>query len=236
MANFEDLKEEAKRLLREGKIKYLIGYATGTNGWQANPVFIKNPEDIDTIVWNPTCIHNLTRFLVDEKRRKAREKEPDNRPVGVVVKGCDSRAIVVLLQEKFIDRQDVFVLGVSCEKAGVIDEAGLKTLNTNATKFAAVPAAIQAVATGQKQIGLLAAFPMMAVASVWLYSRQVLYMPYVGALCLWDLSPLQNQQISGWIMMLAGLPALALALVQLLMWLIKLADGEQGGTPPAVGD
>lgn len=84
--------------------------------------------------------------------------------------------------------------------------------------------------------GLLAALPMMAVASVWLYSRQVLYMPYVGALCLWDLSPLQNQQISGWIMMLAGLPALALALVQLLMWLIKLADGEQGGTPPAVGD
>lgn len=84
--------------------------------------------------------------------------------------------------------------------------------------------------------GLLAALPMMAVASVWLYSRQVLYTPYVGALCLWDLSPLQNQQISGWIMMLAGLPALGLALVQLMMWLIKLADGEQGGTPPAVGD
>ena len=71
---------------------------------------------------------------------------------------------------------------------------------------------------------------MMAVAAVWLYSREVLYTPYVNALCLWNLTPLQNQQISGWIMMLAGFPALTLAFIQLLMWLIKLADGEQ---PPA---
>jgi cytochrome c oxidase assembly factor CtaG len=79
--------------------------------------------------------------------------------------------------------------------------------------------------------GLLAALPMMAVAAVWLYSRQVLYTPYVGALCLWNLTPLQNQQISGWIMMLAGLPALALAFIQLMAWLIELADG--GTQPPA---
>jgi ferredoxin len=122
MAKIEDLKEEARKLLGEGKIKYLIGYGRGSNGWAANPVFIKKPEDVDLLVWDPTCVHNLARFLVDEKRRRAREKQPDKRPVGIVVKGCDSRAIVVLLQEKFINREDVFILGVSCEKAGVIDE------------------------------------------------------------------------------------------------------------------
>lgn len=79
--------------------------------------------------------------------------------------------------------------------------------------------------------GLLASLPMMAVAAVWLYSRQVLYTPYVSALCLWDLTPLQNQQLSGWIMMLAGIPAMALAFVQLMMWLIRLADGD--AQPPA---
>lgn len=78
--------------------------------------------------------------------------------------------------------------------------------------------------------GLLAALPMMAVAAVWVYSRQVLYTPYVSALCLWNLTPLQNQQISGWIMMIAGLPAMALAFVQLMMWLIALADGEGNNT------
>lgn len=72
--------------------------------------------------------------------------------------------------------------------------------------------------------GLLAALPMMVVAAVWLYSKNVLYTPYVNALCLWNLSPLDNQQISGIIMMVAGLPAMILAVVQILAWLIELAD------------
>ena len=72
--------------------------------------------------------------------------------------------------------------------------------------------------------GFLNGLPMMAVAAVWLYSPTVLYSPYVNVPCLWNLTPLQNQQISGWVMMLAGLPAMALALVQLLAWLIQVAD------------
>ena len=79
--------------------------------------------------------------------------------------------------------------------------------------------------------GLLSAIPMMSVAAVWLYAPKVLYTPYVNALCLWNLSPLQNQQYSGWIMMLAGLPAMTLAFIQLMLWLIKLADGD-GNTRP----
>ncbi|AWN24539.1 hypothetical protein DKM44_07415 [Deinococcus irradiatisoli] len=80
--------------------------------------------------------------------------------------------------------------------------------------------------------GLLSGLPMMAVAAVWLYSPSVLYTPYVSALCLWNLTPLQNQSISGWIMMLAGLPGMALALIQLMAWLIELADGGSSGAPP----
>lgn len=79
--------------------------------------------------------------------------------------------------------------------------------------------------------GLLVALPMMSVAAVWLYSPRVLYSPYVGALCLWNLSPLQNQQLSGWIMMMAGLPAMLLAFIQLFIWLINLSEGQ--GLPEA---
>ncbi len=125
MAKIDELKEEARKLLREGKVKYVIGYATGSDGWSAVPAFIKTPEEVDRLVWDPTCVHNLTKFLVDEKRRKSRSRKPDARPVGLFVKGCDSRAVVVLLQEKFIDRGDVYLLGVSCEKAGVIDDRKL---------------------------------------------------------------------------------------------------------------
>ncbi len=125
MVNLEDLRKEAKRILEEGNIKYIIGYERSPNGMMSIPAFIKNPEDAERLVWDPSCVYNLTRFLVDEKRRKAREKKPDTRPVGIVVKGCDSRAVVVLLQEKFINREDVYILGVSCESAGVVDEKKL---------------------------------------------------------------------------------------------------------------
>jgi formate dehydrogenase subunit beta len=125
MVNIEDLKSEARRVLKGGKVKYIIGYERASETWKANPVFLRTPEAVDKLVWDPTCFHNLVRFVVDEKRRKAKEKQPDTRPVGIVVKGCDSRAIIVLLQEKFIERMDVYIIGVSCESTGVIDERKL---------------------------------------------------------------------------------------------------------------
>lgn len=125
MVKLEDLKKEVKRILKDEKVKYVIGYGQGSNGLMPVPAFIKKTEDVEKLVWTPSCVHNLTLFLVDEKKRKKREKKPDERPVGIVVKGCDSRAINVLLQEKFIKREDVYILGVSCENTGVLDEKKL---------------------------------------------------------------------------------------------------------------
>ena len=85
---------------------------------------------------------------------------------------------------------------------------------------------VQAVGAGKRGwYGLIAALPMMGIAAWWLYAPNVLYTPYVGAVCLWNLTPLQNQQISGWIMMLAGLPSLGIAIWQLLVWLIEVSEG-----------
>lgn len=125
MVILEDLKHEAIKVLKSGKVKYIIGYQDGTDQYKAIPAFLKDPDDVEKMVWNPSCVHNLTKFLVDDSRRKKREREPDERPVGIVVKGCDSRAINVLIQEKFIDRDDVQIFGVSCESTGVVDEKKL---------------------------------------------------------------------------------------------------------------
>ncbi len=121
MVSLDQLKEEVKKALSSGKVKYFIGYENIGSGWQVRPAFIRQPEDVDRLVWTPACFHNLVRFLHDEKRRRAREKNPDIRPVGLVVKGCDSRSINVLLQEKYIERNDVYIIGVSCELTGVIN-------------------------------------------------------------------------------------------------------------------
>ena len=87
----------------------------------------REPEDVSRLTWDPSCVHNLVRFLVDEKKRKGRQKEPDTRPVGIVVKGCDSRALVVLLQEKFIERGDVHILAAGRRKK----EIGKAKLDTS---------------------------------------------------------------------------------------------------------
>ncbi len=125
MVSLAELKKNIKNLLKDGKVKYVIGYQNSSNGLRPVPAFIKDEEDVDNLIWDPLCIYNLTRFLVDEKRRIAREKNPDERPVGLIVKGCDSRAVNVLLQEKFIDRGDVYLIGLSCEDKGVVDEKKL---------------------------------------------------------------------------------------------------------------
>ncbi len=125
MVTLKDLREQARLLLEQGKVKYIIGYRRGPDGQTAAPFFASRPEDAARLIWDPTCVHNLVRFARDEKRRRGREKEPDRRPVGIFVKGCDSRAVNVLVQEKFIAREDVYLIGVSCEQTGVVDEKKL---------------------------------------------------------------------------------------------------------------
>jgi formate dehydrogenase subunit beta len=125
MVNLADLRGEVARVLKDGKVKYVVAYELGTDGVRARPGFIRDASEAERVVWDPTCFHNLVRFLVEEKRKKARETDPDLRPIGIIAKGCDSRALVVLLQEKFIGRGDVHLIGVSCEDAGVVDEKKL---------------------------------------------------------------------------------------------------------------
>lgn len=125
MVSIADLRESAKELLKQGKVKIIIGYKNSSNGLRPIPAFIKEPEDTNQLIWDPLCVYNLTRFLLDEKRKKAMEKTPDERPVGLIVKGCDSRAVNVLLQEKFINREDVYIIGFSCEDKGIVDEQKL---------------------------------------------------------------------------------------------------------------
>jgi hypothetical protein len=47
--------------------------------------------------------------------------------VGLVVKGCDSRSLNLLLTESQVKRDKLYVIGIACE--GVIDEAGNKMQN-----------------------------------------------------------------------------------------------------------
>ncbi len=97
----EKMKEIFSTLLTD--VDVIIGYKQGFDKLHATPHFVIKPEQIEEIIWNPTCVQNLTSFLPSLKKK-----------VGIVVKGCDSRTIVQYMQEGLIDRDKVTVIGIPC--------------------------------------------------------------------------------------------------------------------------
>jgi len=122
MINFEDVRKRAGELLEEGKVKSVLGYKKDPEALMSTPAFITSAEDAANLVWDPTCVHNLALYLVEEKKRQKKLKEPDNRPVAIIAKGCDARSVNVLLQEHYFSREEVIILGISCEATGVFDQ------------------------------------------------------------------------------------------------------------------
>ncbi len=121
MAVIEDIRARAKELLEGGKVRAVLGYRRSTAGLLAEPSFITAPEDAQGLVMDATCVENLALYLVNEKKRLKAKRSSGTLPLAIVAKGCDSRAITVLLQENYIKRDEVVILGVSCENGGVID-------------------------------------------------------------------------------------------------------------------
>jgi formate dehydrogenase (coenzyme F420) beta subunit len=121
MVKVEELRAYAADLLEQGKVKAVVGYRRGTAGAMAEPCVVSQAADAQSLIWDPGCLNNLALYLVKDRKTQAASKAPDKRPLAIVAKGCDSRAVSVLLQENYFKREDVVVIGVSCEGSGVVD-------------------------------------------------------------------------------------------------------------------
>jgi formate dehydrogenase (coenzyme F420) beta subunit len=108
----EQIRNISRKALAEKKVELIIAFGKGSIPYRAKPVFIKNQEDTDKIVWNSFCSLNLARYLVKYQDRK----------VGIVAKGCDTRAIVSLIKEKKVSRENVYIIGVSCSGMAAVSD------------------------------------------------------------------------------------------------------------------
>ncbi|MDR3358591.1 MAG: hydrogenase iron-sulfur subunit [Desulfovibrio sp.] len=108
-APLDSLKEAIKEKLPE--LECVIGWRQGYDAAHTTPLFIRKTEDIDKLVWGPLNVANPAVYLPRFKGGKT----------GIVVKGCDARSVVELLQENLIAREDVTIFAMPCE--GTLDMA-----------------------------------------------------------------------------------------------------------------
>ena len=99
----QKLKSEAKALLEQSKVDYIIGFEPGSLKFTTTPLITRDKNDVGRLVINPFIVNNLANFLTELKGR-----------VGIVAKGCDSRSIVSLIQDNKVAREDVVILGIPC--------------------------------------------------------------------------------------------------------------------------
>ena len=102
------LRDEAKALLEQGQVDYIVGFEPGSLKFTTTPLITRDKNDVDRLVINPFMANNLANFLTELKGR-----------IGIVAKGCDSRSIVSLIQDNKVAREDVVILGIPCP--GIID-------------------------------------------------------------------------------------------------------------------
>ena len=114
------LREETKKLLDLKDVKYIIGWKYGSYGLRISPAFVESENEIESLVYSPFCINNLSVYpTLEEKLPLPRGVAEDTRKIGVMVKGCDSRGLVQLFAENGYPRDRLIIMGVPC--TGQID-------------------------------------------------------------------------------------------------------------------
>lgn len=99
-----EIREIARRLLQEKEVDLVIGFEPGSLTLHSTPCFVRGETDVGRLVWNRFCDNNLAKYLPKHKDRLA-----------IIAKACDARAVVELIKENQIPRQQVIIIGVPCE-------------------------------------------------------------------------------------------------------------------------
>ncbi|KUG22466.1 coenzyme f420-reducing hydrogenase, beta subunit [hydrocarbon metagenome] len=97
------LKTEAKKLLEEEKVSLVLAYGKGYDEKHPLPYVARKTSDIENIVFNEYCTANMARYLV---------RYPRGTKIAIAVKAADSRAVIQLIQEDKVKREDLIVLGI----------------------------------------------------------------------------------------------------------------------------
>ncbi|MCD6384711.1 4Fe-4S ferredoxin [Candidatus Sumerlaeota bacterium] len=119
----QNIREISRKLLSDGVVDLIIGYGQGTLPYATTPVFIRNADDVEQLIWNPCCTNNLALYVRRELEQANKKKDARPLKIGVVTKKCDAKAMVELIRENQLKRESIVVIAVPC--SGMLDKAKL---------------------------------------------------------------------------------------------------------------
>ncbi|ABB16225.1 4Fe-4S dicluster domain-containing protein [Carboxydothermus hydrogenoformans] len=108
----EKIKSTVTELLENKQVDFVIGYGAGSDAGTVRPAFVKSVEEVEQLIWSPFAVNNLAKFVMDHLY--------ENIKIGVIVKGCDSRSVIRLVQDKVFPRENFYVIGIPCK--GILDK------------------------------------------------------------------------------------------------------------------
>jgi len=101
----EALKNEVETLLKEGTISAFLGMKQMKG--HANPFLFTHPDDLEHLTIGEAR-YPLAKIIL-----KIAHKYPDHH-LGIMVRGCDEKALIELYRNKQLDRSKLVPMGVAC--------------------------------------------------------------------------------------------------------------------------
>ncbi|OPX17424.1 hypothetical protein BXT86_06580 [candidate division WOR-3 bacterium 4484_100] len=109
----QELRAKVKALLKEGKVKLVLGYQKGSLPFNATPTIVEDEASAERLIFDFSCGPGLAKYLLRKNIHSPGQK------TGIIAKGCDARAVIQYIAEKQLRREDIVIIGVPCQ--GVID-------------------------------------------------------------------------------------------------------------------
>lgn len=109
----QQIRDRAHDLLQSGTVSCFIAWEPARFEHWRTPVTIESPDEVDRIVVDEWCDQLIAKYAL--------QRRGDGR-IGMVARGCESRAVERLVADRQISRQDVYLVGVGC--TGMLDRDG----------------------------------------------------------------------------------------------------------------
>ena len=103
----DQIRIEAKKALRSGDVSAVVGWCATRFEDRTRPYFAETEEECDLLVWNRHCINGTAKFALDDRY-------PEKK-LGIIARGCDSRALNRMMKDRQLKREDLYIIGVVCD-------------------------------------------------------------------------------------------------------------------------